>query len=732
MSKQRPWIDITSCQVAEIELPSELSTLYEMAYNLWWSWNPPARHLFSAIDSAAWSRYRNPVELLLNIDHARWEALVENDTFMESFGAVAREFEAYLQGGERSWFRRRFPDYAGGPIAYFSMEYGLHQSLAIYSGGLGILSGDHCKSASDLGLPLVAVGLLYRLGYFRQTVDADGIQQHSYPEFDFHRLPLRPAMGPRGGELIVKVPFPEHQVCAKVWVVQVGRVPLLLLDTDLLDNDPADRPITNVLYVRGREMRLAQEMVLGVGGARALEALGIEPAVWHVNEGHSALLQLERLRRGVESGGSSFEEALAKIRETVAFTSHTPVPAGNERFDDALARRYLEPWAEPLQIGVERLLEVGHEDHGGREQPFNLTAFALRTSSYANGVSRLNAEIGDRMWRHLFPELRPEQPCVAPITNGIHVPTWIGIEMRSLLARVLGPDWLDRLLSSEAWGVLYELPDEEVWSAHQAQKERLLRFTRSRLREQYARHGRSPSELRRVAELFDPSILTIGFARRFATYKRANLIFSDLHRLRSMLCHPQRPVQIFLAGKAHPADRPGQQLIQHIFKLGQEEGLHGRVVFLENYDMRIGRMLVQGVDVWLNTPRRPLEASGTSGQKAAANGVLNCSILDGWWPEAYDGENGWAIGAAEEGGEAWRRDQEDAGSLYQVLEGEIIPTFYDRDESGVSRRWVAMMKRSIATITPRFSSSRMVRDYVEEAYAPLFEQPAPSALGIEV
>ena len=731
LSEQGSATRIRYRQVVEIELPKELEKLHDLAYNLWWSWNPPARHLFSAIDSSVWSRYRNPVELLLNMDHAHWEALVDNDTFMESYGSVIREFDAYLGQTDSTWFARRFPDYRSGPIAYFSMEYGLHQSLAIYSGGLGVLSGDHCKSASDLGLPFVGVGLLYRRGYFRQTIDVDGIQQHIYPACDFHRLPLRPALSPRGGEVIVKVPFPLREVSAKVWVVRVGRVSLLLLDTDLLENDPADRPITNVLYVRGRAMRLAQEMVLGVGGARALEALGVEPAVWHINEGHSALLQLERLRRALEAREASFEEALETIRQDVAFTTHTPVPAGHERFDHALARDHLEFWARDLGIGVERLQGLGHEDHGSPAQPFNLTALALRTSRYVNGVSRLNAEVGDRMWRHLFPHLAPEQPCVEPITNGVHIPTWIGLEMRSLLVRVFGPDWLSRLLEPEAWSVISDLPDEEIWSAHQAQKMRLLRFIRSRLRDQYARHGRSPEVLRQIAELFDPRALTIGFARRFATYKRANLIFSDLHRLRQMLSHAERPVQIFLAGKAHPADRPAQELIQHIFKLSQEEGLQGRVAFLENYDMRVGRMLAQGVDVWLNTPRRPLEASGTSGQKAAANGVLNASILDGWWPEGFDGENGWAIGAGDEGGEVWWRDQEDAAMLYQCLENEIIPAFYERDADDLSHRWIAMMKRAIVTITPRFSSSRMVRDYVEEAYSPLFEKPAEASVGTE-
>ncbi len=721
MTRLETLIPIPSLQGADIELPADIERLYDLAYNLWWTWNPQVRQLFSAIDSESWSRYRNPVELLINVDHSHWESLVENDTFMQGYSTVKRVFESYMGGEEGTWFQRRFPDHEDNRVAYFSMEYGLHQSLAIYSGGLGVLSGDHCKSASDLGIPFVAVGLLYRHGYFRQTIDADGFQQHTYPDYDFTRLPLRPVQGSRGGELVVRVPFPGREVAAKVWVAHVGRVPLLLLDTDLRENDPADRPITNVLYVRGREVRLAQETVLGVGGARALAELDIQPAVWHLNEGHSALLQLERLRSLMKTEiEMDLPEAVETIGKSVAFTTHTPVPAGNEQFERGLAARHLESWTDDLRTDVDTLLDLGRADHGEPHQPLNLTALALRTSSFANGVSHLNAEVADRMWRHLFPDNPPEQPVVEAITNGVHLPSWIGLQMRTLLEKALGPLWIEDLLEAKAWWPVNEIPDADIWGAHQAQKERLLRFTRSRLRKQYARHGQSPTELRSVAKLFDPETLTIGFARRFATYKRANLIFSDLHRLRQLLCHAERPVQIFLAGKAHPADRPGQELIQHIFKLSQQGDLRGRVVFLENYDIRVARMLVQGVDLWLNTPRRPLEASGTSGMKAAVNGVLNFSVLDGWWPEGFDGENGWVIGPDTPTGEDWREDLEDAHSLYRTLEEIIVPKFYDRNDQGLSESWVTMMKRSIATIAPRFAAGRMVRDYVERAYAPLF------------
>ncbi len=718
MSKTAQAPGVACLQLADIELPEEVDGLLDLAYNLWWSWTPAARHLFASISPDTWARYRNPVELLLNFDRSHWEAVLQQDAFATSYDEVMRDFQGYLDPNRSTWFSRSFADYDGGPIAYFSMEYGLHQSLAIYSGGLGVLSGDHCKSASDLGLPFVAVGLAYRRGYFQQAIDADGYQQHHFPEYDFRRLPLRPALDTAGRRVVVQVPMPGRPVSARVWLAKVGRVPVLLLDTDITANDPADRPITSVLYVRGREMRLAQETVLGVGGVKALAALDIQPGVWHINEGHSALLQVERLRQALEQGSVTPAAALESLAPTTAFTTHTPVAAGNEQFDRQLAEPYLEAIAPP---GVEahEFLELGRADHDEPNQPLNLTALALRTCAYANGVSRLNGEVADRMWRHISPGTPAEEPLVDAITNGVHVPTWLGLELRNLLRRNLGPDWYEELHGPEVWQRVAEIADEELWQAHQAQKERLLRFTRSRLREQYGRHGRPPGELREVAGLFRADAVTIGFARRFATYKRAGLLFSDLHRVRQLLNHPEHPVQVFLAGKAHPADRPGQELIRHLVQLSHEPDLKGRVVFLENYDMRVARMLVQGCDVWLNTPRRPLEASGTSGQKAAINGALNLSILDGWWPEGWDGENGFAFGSEDPAAEEWKRDQEDALALYHTLEEEVVPAYYERDENDLPLAWIARMRRAITTIGPRFSSSRMVRDYAEKAYMPL-------------
>jgi starch phosphorylase len=731
---ERAWRDIPRLHIADIELPSEVSRLYDLAYNLWWAWTPRARELFSAIDSRGWSLYRNPVQVLINVDRPRWEEKLESESFLSHYHRVIEALDRYLADESESWFARTYPG-AGGPIAYFCMEYGLHQSLPLYSGGLGVLAGDHLKSASDLGLPLVGVGLLYRNGYFRQRIDADGRQQHIYPDNDFARLPVRPAAGPTGRGVFVTVPLPDREILAQVWVAEVGRVPLLLLDTDVAQNDAADRPITSMLYTPGREMRLVQELVLGIGGARALDALGIEPRVWHMNEGHSALLQFERLRVAL-GAGRELEAAIADLRATSVFTTHTPVPAGNEVFDAPLARKFLGPWSEGTGVPLDRWLALGRNGHGEAQPPFNMTALAVRTSSRLNGVSKINAEVAAKMWDHLLPPEAGEGERMRAVTNGVHPPTWLGVDLQELFARWFGERWPQVLSSEIGRRAVLDNPDEDLWAAHAAQKRRLARFLRARLREQFARHGLSPDELRTIEQMFDPDALTIGFARRFATYKRAGLLFSDLHRLRQLVSRDDRPVQILLAGKAHPADKAGQELIQHLFQLTQGETLKGRVFFVEDYDMRIARMLVQGADVWLNTPRRPLEASGTSGMKAGMNGALNCSIADGWWPEGYEGTNGWVIAGKECGGDDAAQDREDALALYHLLEEQIVPAFYERDERGIPRRWIGMMKEAIATLTPRFSSDRMVAEYCESAYRPLLGSPpgaggAPAAVAAD-
>jgi starch phosphorylase len=704
LATQETPIVIPVLQIADIELPAEMERLRDLAYDLWWSWSPQATRLFTWIDPEHWQRYHNPVQLLINVEPYQWQRLLGDPEFRNTYESVIQALDEYRS--RPRWFAQHAE--LPGPVAYFSMEFGLHESLGVYSGGLGVLAGDHCKAASDLGIPLVGVGLLYRSGYFRQTVDADGFQQHIYPDYDFARLPVLPVQAPAGGILTVPIDLPGRVVQAVVWKAQVGLVPILMLDTDIPLNDPADRPITGSLYVRGREMRLCQEIVVGVGGVRALRALGISPAVWHMNEGHVAFLGLERARERVRRG-DGLSEALRHLAKNAVFTTHTPVPAGNETFDRDLVRRYLGPWTQDVGSDPEAALALGEE-----KGQFNLTALAIRLSSSVNGVSRLHGQVSSAMWRHIWPE-KPETP-VSYVTNGVHTESWIGPEMRSLYAHHLDPSWEQRILDPEMWARVAAIPDADLWAAHRSQKERLIRFVRERVRSQGARHGLSPDELRQVEGLLDPRALTVGFARRFATYKRAVLILSDLERLRAVLSGEGRPVQLIFAGKAHPADRQGQDFIRQLFLLAQGE-LRGKLVFLEDYDMEVARMLVQGCDVWLNTPRRPQEASGTSGEKCPINGGINLSILDGWWAEGHRGDNGWAIGNGGPG-ETEDEDREDAASLYRLLEEEVVPLFFDRAEDGLRRPWIQVMKNSILSVVPQFSAHRMVRDYVEKIYLP--------------
>jgi starch phosphorylase len=699
-------MDIRTLHTADIELPTSLERLRDLAYDLWWSWSPLCTRLFAWIDPEHWRRYHNPVQLLINVEPRQWMRLLSDPEFGRTYEAAILALDEYRS--HTRWVVEAGLDLPG-PVAYFSMEFGIHESLGVYSGGLGILAGDHCKAASDLGVPLVGVGLLYRSGYFRQTVDADGYQQHIYPDYDFARLPILPVQSPGGGVLTVPVDLPGRIVQAAVWKAQVGRVPVLMLDTDIPLNDPADRPITGVLYVRGREMRLCQEIVLGVGGVRALSALGILPAVWHMNEGHVAFLNLERARERVREG-DGLSDALKAVARNTVFTTHTPVPAGNETFDKKLVRRYLDFWIREVGVDPEEALALG-ADNGN----YNMTALAIRLSSRTNGVSKLHAQVSSAMWRHLF-EGEPESP-VGAITNGVHTESWVGPEMRAFYGQHLDPHWEQHLLQPEFWTRIRDVPDAGLWAAHRSQKERLIRFVRERVRQQSARHGLSPDELRTVEGLLDPHALTVGFARRFATYKRAFLILSDLDRLRALLSDPARPVQLIFAGKAHPADREGQDVIRQLVTLTKGE-FQGKLVFLEDYDIEIGRALVQGCDVWLNNPRRPQEASGTSGQKVPVNGGVNVSILDGWWVEAFRGDNGWAIGDTNVDPDVAAQDRSDAESLYRILSEEVVPRFFARDESGLPRLWIQTMKLSIESVIAPFSAHRMVRDYLTESYLP--------------
>ncbi|HEY4190046.1 MAG TPA: alpha-glucan family phosphorylase, partial [Candidatus Limnocylindrales bacterium] len=565
---------------------------------------------------------------------------------------------------------------------------------------------------SDMALPAIGVGLLYRKGYFRQTIDADGHQEHDYPDYDLTRLPLGRVQDASGLPLTVTVELPGRDLAVAVWVAQVGRVPVLLLDTDLPENGDADRPITNILYVRGREMRLHQELVLGIGGVRAIRALGLAPAVWHLNEGHSAFLLAERAREHV-AAGTTLDDAFAAVKRNSVFTIHTPVSAGNERFDADLVRRVAGPLLDEGGVPVERVLELGLGVDGDRAE-FDMTAFSLRLTDGANAVSHLHAETANMTWQGV-----PDSPILG-ITNGIHGPTWIGQPIAELLED-LGADLDDLDESTEGgrfWERLERIPGRELWDAHLRQKRELAHFARGRLRSQFARHGESPAVLAELENALDPDVLTVGFARRFATYKRAGLLFSDIDRLARMLFDEERPIQIVFAGKAHPADRPGQRVIQEIFQRSRSPQLRGRVYILENYDMRVARFLVQGVDVWLNNPRRPLEASGTSGMKAAQNGVPNVSVLDGWWDEGYEGDNGWAIGDRDIDPDEAAQDWRDSQDLYRLLEEQIVPAYYDRDASGLPIRWLTVTRRAMATALWRFSTTRMLHEYTELLYLP--------------
>jgi glycogen phosphorylase len=712
-----PAPQVSSLPAATFRLPPQLEGLRRVAYNLYWCWHPRARMIWSRIDRETWTRHRNPIPVLSG--PVEWTHLLDDTSFMAEVKELLRDFDHYMANGAGTWFQRRYPDAPANPIAYFCAEYGFYESLGIYSGGLGVLAGDHTKTTSDMALPFIGVGLMYRKGYFHQTIDADGHQEHAYPDYDLTRLPISRVQGVDGQPLTVTVELPNRDLRVAVWLAQVGRTPVLLLDTDIPENDDADRPITHILYVRGREMRLHQELVLGVGGVRAIRALGIQPSVWHLNEGHSALLLAERAREYV-AAGVDLEEAWDRVRVDSVFTIHTPVSAGNERFAVDLVRRVAGPLLDgdgrPATGGVpvDRVLELGVGVEGDGSE-FDMTAFSLRLTRRANAVSQLHAQTADATWRGVSDRE------IIGITNGVHLPSWMGSHMGDTLAGSLRAD-LDNLDADDErapfWERLGDLSTAELWETHQRQKLELAIFARRRLRSQFARHGEAPTVLDALEAALDPDIMTIGFARRFATYKRAGLLFSDVDRLAKILFDEKRPVQFVFAGKAHPADRPGQQVIQEIFARSRSEKLLGRVFILEDYDIRIARYLVAGVDIWLNNPRRPLEASGTSGMKAAANGVVNVSVLDGWWDEGWTGDNGWAIGGRETNPDEGAQDWADAQDLYRILEEEVVPRYYDRGADGLPTAWVELMRRSMASTIWRFSTTRMLHDYVEKMYLP--------------
>jgi len=699
-------------------LPAPLERLRDLAYNLRWAWNHDIIELFRRLDSDLWETTgHNPVLMLGTIDQARLEAVAADDGFLAHLERVSRDFDAYLTG-ESAWFRRVHGKSEGPFVAYFSAEFGLTECLSIFAGGLGVLAGDHLKSASDLGLPLVGVGLLYQQGYFRQYLNEAGWQQEDYEDNDFYTLPLVLERRANGAPLTVEVSYPGRQVIAQVWRAQVGRVSLYLLDTNIPANRPGDRDITDQLYGGDLEMRIQQEIMLGIGGYRALEALGLAPVVYHMNEGHSAFLALERVRRLMETQSLSFAEAREAASAGLIFTTHTPVPAGQDYFPPDLMDRYFGDYARSLGLSRRDFLALGRQnpDHDG--EPFCMTVLALRMAAYSNGVGRLHGQVSRRMWRGIWPGVPEDEVPIGHVTNGVHFRSWISHEMDQLYDRYLGPRWREEPADREVWQRAEHIPAEELWRTHARRRERLVAFARRRLRAQLEQRGASRAEIEAADEVLDSEVLTIGFARRFATYKRATLLLRDPERLVRILNDPDRPVQIIFAGKAHPRDDAGKELIRQVVSLARQEGFRRRIIFLEDYDMAVARYLVQGADVWLNTPRRPREASGTSGMKAAANGVLNLSTLDGWWDEAFQPEVGWAIGRGEMYDDPDYQDQVEAEALYDLLEQDVVPTFYDRGADGLPRRWIAHMKASIGSLCHFFNTHRMVREYAERFYLP--------------
>lgn len=699
--------------------PPELAGLEDLSYNMWWSWNPKARALFRKIHEQTWIGVDgNPIRFINTIHQDHLNAAAKNSDVTKLYDDVMQQFNEYMSG-KNSWHQRRKHTDKKQQIAYFSAEYGLHESLPIYSGGLGVLAGDHLKSASDLGLPFVAIGLLYRQGYFIQDIDATGQQHAIYRRYDWNDLPVREAHNRQGKEVEIEINLPGRMVKARVWKVQVGRIPLYLLDTDIEPNSQADRRLTTQLYGGDTEMRIQQEILLGIGGIKALRALDYEPTVFHMNEGHSTFLSLERIREFMHDEGLSFSDAHEVVRATTLFTTHTPVPAGNDAFALPLIEKYFRHFWESLGLSRAKFMSLGLDTMPDGSQLFSLTVLALNMASMANGVSELHGHVSRAMWEHVWPDVPADENPIRHITNGVHTRTWLSIDTQNLIEKYFDKDWRDRLEDPELWKQIDRVPDKELWATINKQRSDLVDYVHRRLTDQHKRFGDSPERIAEWARVLDSKTLTLGFARRFATYKRATLIFRDRERLARLMNDPEKPFQIVFAGKAHPADEPGQALIREIQEISRSPEFQGKIVFLENYDIGMGRRLVSGVDVWLNNPRRPYEASGTSGMKVPLNGGINCSILDGWWVEAYrDNPNsGWALGSeVDEYENQNMQDEADAQSIYLTLEKELVPLFYERNKQGIPERWLKMVRESMKTVAAQFSTHRMVQDYTTTYY----------------
>lgn len=698
-------------------LPDQLKPLKDIAMNLWFSWNWDAVRLFIRIDAELWEKvYQNPVAMLGLVSQSRLKELAQDDSFLANIDRVIADMKDYIE--RKKWFQRTHMEENDFLVAYFSCEYGLDEGLPIYSGGLGMLSGDHLKSASDMGVPLVGVGLLYRQGYFRQRLNSDGWQLEEYPENDWYNMPVVLETDANGKPIIITVEMGDAEVKAQIWRVMVGNTRLFLLDTNFEENTPWAREITTQLYGGDRDMRLRQELLLGIGGVYALRALGLKPSVFHLNEGHSAFLILERIREMVKNHGLNFTEAREIVRQSNVFTTHTPVPAGNEQFDSTLLKKYLEKFVHELGISWETFLNCGRVNQNDEHEPFGMTVLALRFSMFRNGVSALHGHVSRDMWKNIWQNVSVDEVPITHITNGVHSRTWLSHDFEDLFESYLGPRFVQNPWDYHVWERIDRIPDIELWRTHQRRRERLVFFARKRLRAQLERRHAAQLELQAADEVLDPHALTIGFARRFASYKRANLLAYDLERLKRLISNSDMPIQIIFAGKAHPQDNPGKEIIKSIIHTIREEPFRSHMVFIEDYDINVARYLVQGVDVWLNTPRRPLEASGTSGMKVATNGGLNVSILDGWWCEGFSPETGFAVGRGEEYKDTAYQDQVESQALYDVLEREVIPLFYNRDSTGLPRNWIKKMKASMCQLGRIFNTSRMLEEYADILYLP--------------
>ena len=701
------------------QLPKRIGRITEIANNLWWSWNTEFLRLFKKIDKDLWEKCdKNPVKFLKSVDQEKLEDASKDLSFVREYDKIVENFDNYMNSRD-TWFSRKYPDNRNDLIAYFSAEYGLDQTIAIYSGGLGILSGDHLKSASDLGIPLVAVGLLYKNGYFHQVIDAYGNQRPEYKDIDLYDLPITPVKDIDGNDLIIYIKFPKRRIYLKTWEVNVGRVKLYLLDSDIDINNIEDRDTTARLYGGDQEMRIRQEIILGMGGVNVLKRLGLRPTVYHMNEGHSAFLNLETIKNIIKEKQVSFEVAKDIASSKTVFTTHTPVPAGNDIFPLGLVEKYFKDFWPRLGLTREEFLKLGMKPCEGLEPGFNMGILALKIAGKKNGVSKLHGEVSRELFSEVWPHIPAKESPITYVTNGIHTCTWLAPRLKELYNKYLMPYWQDNIHDDSTWERIKAIPDDKLWKVHTDRKIKLLALVKENVTNRLRREGVGYDEINEIVSKLNPDALTIGFARRFATYKRATLIFKDIERITQILNDENRPVQLIFAGKAHPADKEGQDLVRYIHEISMKPQFKGKIFLFENYSIEISRYLVSGVDVWLNNPRRPMEASGTSGQKASVNGVVNFSVLDGWWAEGYNQRNGWTIGTNAEYSSYEEQDKADSESMYYTLENKIIPTYYDRDRNGISKRWMEIMKESIISTGGKYSTARMLVDYTEQLYMPL-------------